>query len=301
MQMESSIVQSAKTLFVKPTAEMPTYDLWVLRVAMAIIFVSFAISLIYLRVKKRRKLDKIDTLFVMAFLYSSIVFFISFYKKCVMYSWCYILDLLAIDANGVFHWVVAWTYLKASVEMPFLFKLSLYLEEALIREKIKVQQTRIRHLFWGNIILIALLNLVLVIIEYGPKNYSLYSTILVVGVFFEITIFIITILVALIRIRRTIKDIPELKVNRCLMAMHLALSFIFSILFVIEYIVFVEMGVNPQDKPKRNKILSAIFIMKQFVGLLIYELLLYMIFKIITPLAKSNLKAVLEGTGCEDI
>jgi hypothetical protein len=41
--------------------------------------------------------------------------------------------------------------------------------------------------------------------------------------------------------------------------------------------------------------------MKQFVGLLIYELLLYMIFKIITPLAKSNLKAVLEGTGCEDI
>lgn len=114
-------------------------DLWVLRIAMSTILVSYISMFIYLRIKKKRKLDRIDTLFLMAFLYSSIILGISFYTKCNHYSWCFIADLIAIDANGIFHWIVAWTYLKASIEMPFLFKLALYLEDPETRSKIKVQ------------------------------------------------------------------------------------------------------------------------------------------------------------------
>lgn len=144
------------------------------------------------------------------------------------------------------------------------------------------------------------MTVVLIIIEYWSKAYHEFSTVLLVIVFVEIAIFIVTILVALIRIRRTIKNIPELRVNRLLMCLHLALSFIFSILFVIEYIVFATMAAGEINRAKRRKALSSLFIMKQCVGLMIYELLLYMLYKIISPLAKSNLKAIFEGTGGDE-
>lgn len=140
---------------------------------------------------------------------------------------------------------------------------------------------------------------VLIIIEYWSKAYKAFSTVLLTIVFVEIAIFIVTILVALIRIRRTIKRIPELRVNRCLMCLHLALSFIFSILFVIEYIVFATMAAGGINRT-REKVLSSLFIMKQCVGLFIYELILYMLYKIISPLAKSNLKAIFEGTAMDE-
>ena len=113
--------------FIRPKSLLNSFDIWVLRVTMFLIAISYMVMYIYLKIKVERKVRKIDGLFLLAVVYSTSVLVISFSHKCYHYSICYDLDLLAVLANGLFHWFVCWLYVKAAVEMPFLFKLALYI------------------------------------------------------------------------------------------------------------------------------------------------------------------------------
>lgn len=223
--------------FVNPNTLMTVFDIWFLRASMFIIAASYAGALVYM--KRRVPLQKIDGLFALAIVYSGLVLSITFVEFCPEYDWCYDLDLFAVVANGYFHWIVCWLYLKASIEMPYLFKLSLYVDDPETVRTIAKQQRTISWVFWANNIFIALMTAAELTIEHFTVDYGWYRTVLLTAVFFEILLFLATITFALLRIYRTIWNIEELAVNKALMMLHLVLFALFAFLFVLEYIIFV--------------------------------------------------------------
>lgn len=270
--------------FVNPNVLMTIFDIWFLRVAMFVIFVSYAGTLVYLKIKVAPKPQKIDGLFILAMTYSGIILAITFMEYCPEHDWCYSLDLFSIVANGFFHWIVCWLYLQASIEMPFLFKLSLYMDDPSTVQTIARKKKIINWVFWGNNLYLLLVTCTELLIERFTVAYNLYRTVLLSAVFFEITLYLVTITFALLRIYRTIWDIAELSVNKALMMLHLVLFALFAILFLFEYIVFVGILFGWMEPGEQIKILSALFILKTTVGVSIYLLLLFMIVKIVAPL-----------------
>ena len=280
--------------FVNPNVLMTSFDIWFLRASMLVIAASYAGALFFMKLRVQKRPQKIDGLFVLAIVYSGLVLSITFIDKCPHYDWCYDLDLFAVVANGVFHWIICWLYLKASIEMPFLFKLSLYVDDPNTVQSIGRQQWTINWIFWINNVLIALMTITELLVEHFTVDYGLYKTVLLTAVFFEIILFLATITFALLRIYRTIWDMHELSVNKALMMLHLVLFALFAFLFVLEYIIFVGILFGWMDPTQQVRALSVVFILKTAVGVSIYELLLFMIVKIVAPLKSVILKIELD-------
>jgi len=88
---------------------------------MLIIALCFTATLIYLILRVKNRYRKADWILVLAIVYALLNLFVSFFKNCDNTHICYDLSLLAVLCSGLFHWILCWMYLKASIEVPFFF------------------------------------------------------------------------------------------------------------------------------------------------------------------------------------
>jgi hypothetical protein len=98
-----------------------------------------------------------------------------------------------------------------------------------------------------------------------------------------------TISFALLRIYRAIWKIKELRVNKALMFLHLLMFLTFTMLFILEFIVYFDLILNNVEANKEIGLLNTLFILKLIVGTSIYLLLLFMLVKIVSPVRYVNL------------
>jgi heme/copper-type cytochrome/quinol oxidase subunit 2 len=188
---------------------------------------------------------------------------------------------------------MSWIYLKASIEVPFLFQVGLYVKDNSTVVTIRKQHRLINIVFWTNIAFLLISTILLIIIEHvgnKDKSYDTYDNILLVTTFIEIIVILATISFALIRIYRAIWKIKELRVNKALMLLHLLMFMIYTALFTLECVVYFNLAFKKADATEEVGLLSSLFIIKLIIGTSIYFLLLFMLVKIVSPVRYVNLK-----------
>ena len=71
--------------------------------------------------------------------------------------------------QGMFHWMVSFIYLKASVELPFLFNIGFYAQDLIVIKRLQRRQKMMAVVFIVNTSLMILTALVLFCFAYLTK------------------------------------------------------------------------------------------------------------------------------------
>jgi hypothetical protein len=145
---------------------MTKLDLWFWRADMLVIASCFTATLVYLMLRVKNRYRKADWILVLAILYAVLNISVSFFQDCANTHLCYDMTLLAVLCSGLFHWIMCWMYLKASIEVPFFFQVGLYLKDKETMVTIRKQHNKINVLFWVNIAFLLISTIVLITIEH---------------------------------------------------------------------------------------------------------------------------------------
>lgn len=259
-----------------PTKIMTKVDIWVERLVMLSVAISYTSVFIYLIIKRADRSKTINAIFLSAILFGSINFVQSLVNKCYTMSWCYDLDAVGLLFSGLYHWLVSWIYLKAAIEMPFYFNIGLYVKDQTVVAKLQKSRKYLNIIFWANIALMIIVLIVELILEWFSK-YEAFGYFLLSMIFFEITIFLLTVCISLVKIYKTINHIPELRINRIIMCLHFSLMILLSVAFFAEYVEYFGFS-RGWINIKRNVLtLSILFCIKTILLGGIYALLLYML------------------------
>ena len=112
-------------------------SIWYSRVVMIAVLLSYSfVMLNFLRNKDTRS-AKVTFLMFLAIFSTLVSLLITFTKSCQLKSRCYDMYILALFVGSLFHWAICFIYMKTATEMPFLFKISIYLEEPLEVNRLK--------------------------------------------------------------------------------------------------------------------------------------------------------------------